>query len=262
MEKSAARPRFWAVLQPGIVKLYKVAGLITLTAILIGLVGFLVVNVFYFFDHTWVRPIVLSPTHQKVVEAGSQLADAKMRASQLEAEKVELEASLTSIDRAVTADDTIIKEGEATPAPKGDAWTIHRDVERAKLDKENQQGQRAPLKQRLDSIALRVKDQDAVIKRLSASPYLKAIDGKVVLAFVPYQNLRNVKIGTKLYGCAWGLVACSPVGTVTTVLDGEVTEMHPHDETIQRGVMVQIDVKESAAGDTVLFAGSKPLWLF
>ena len=34
--------------------------------ILVGLIGFLIVNIFYFFDHTWVRPVVLSPTHQKV----------------------------------------------------------------------------------------------------------------------------------------------------------------------------------------------------
>ena len=49
---------------------------------------------------------------------------------------------------------------------------------------------------------------------------------------------------------------------VTNVIDGEVTDVHPHDETIQRGVMVEIDVASASAGDTVLFAGSKPLWLF
>ena len=264
METRTSRPRFWIALQPTIVRLYKVAGLVALTAILIGLIGFLVVNVFYFFDHTWVRPIVLSPTHQKVVEAGGLLADAKLRASTLEAERVDIDAQLADIDRTVISDEKLIAEvGAVADAPKTpEQWLQHRDIEKAKLERENLMGHRAPLKQRLDSLALRVKDQDAVIKRLSASPYLKAIEQKVVLAFVPYQNLRNVKLGTKLYSCSWGLVACSPVGTVTSVLDGEVTEMHPHDETIQRGVMVQIDVPQSAAGDTVLFAGSKPLWLF
>ena len=264
METRTSRPRFWMALQPTIVRVYKVAGLVALTAILVGLIGFLVVNVFYFFDHTWVRPIVLSPTHQKVVEAGGQLADAKLRASQLETERVEIEAHLADIDRTVIVDDKFIAEvGVLADEPKApDQWMLHRELAKVRLERENANGQRAPLRQRLESLALRMKDQDAVIKRLSASPYLKAIEQKVVLAFVPYQNLRNVKIGTKLYGCSWGLVACSPVGTVTTVLDGEVTEMHPHDETIQRGVMVQIDVSTTSAGDTVLFAGSKPLWLF
>jgi hypothetical protein len=259
-----ARPKFWLALQPSIVRVYKVAGLVALTAILIGLIGFLVVNVFYFFDHTWVRPIVLSPTHQKVVEASTQLADAKLRASLLETEKVEIDASLAEIDRQVAADDQFVTEvGAIADKPTStDQWMLHREVEKAKLDKDNALGKKVPLNQRLESLKLRRTDQDAVVKRLEASPYLKAINQKIVLAFVPYQNLRNVKIGTKLYGCAWGLVACSNVGKVTAVLEGEVDNVHPHDESIQRGVMVEIDVSSSAAGETVLFAGGKPLFLF
>src|SRR5580698_6247903 len=101
-------PRFWIAMQPSIIRLYKVAGLIALTAIMIGLIGFLVVNIFYFFDHTWVRPVVLSPTHKKVVEASTQLADSRLRASQLDAEKLEAEASLVEIDRTVAVDDKFL----------------------------------------------------------------------------------------------------------------------------------------------------------
>ncbi len=251
------RPRFWLALQPSIVRIYKVAGLVALTAILIGLIGFLVINVFYFFDHTWVRPVVLSPTHQKVVEASTQLADAKLRASLVDTEK-------TEIDRVVAADDRFITEvGTSVDKPvTPEQWLVHRELEKAKLEKENAIGQRAPLNQRLENLKLRKVDQEGLVKRLEQSPYLRAINQKIVLAFVPYQNLRNVKIGTKLYGCAWGLVACSNVGKVTTVLEGEVQNVHPHDESIQRGVMVEIDVSSSAAGETVLFAGGKPLFLF
>lgn len=258
------RPKFWLALQPTIVRVYKAAGLVALTAILIGLIGFLVVNVFYFFDHTWVRPVVLSPTHQKVVEASTQLADAKLRLSQLDTEKIEIESTLAQIDREVAADDAFIAEvGTTVDKPTStDQWMLRREVEKAKLDKDNATGRKVPLGQRLDGLKLRKVDQDAVVKRLEQSPYLKAINQKVVLAFVPYQNLRNVKIGTKLYGCAWGLVACSNVGKVTAVLEGEVDNVHPHDESIQRGVMVEIDVSASAAGETVLFAGGKPLFLF
>src|SRR5450432_513723 len=102
---SRKTPRFWAAVQPVIVRLYKVAGLLALTAILIGLIGFLVVNVFYFFDHTWVRPVVLSPTHQKVIEATNQLNDAKLRKSQLDTEQLEIKAELEQIDRTVASDD-------------------------------------------------------------------------------------------------------------------------------------------------------------
>src|SRR6476469_8083965 len=96
-------PKFWVAVQPTIIRLYKAAGLVALTAILIGLLGFLIINIFYFFDHTWVRPVVLSPTHQKVVEASTQLNDARLRASQIDTEKVEIDASLAQIEREVAA---------------------------------------------------------------------------------------------------------------------------------------------------------------
>jgi len=262
MQPRSTRPRFWIALQPSIVRIYKVAGLVALTAILVGLVGFLIINIFYFFDHTWVRPVVLSPTHQRVVEASTQLADAKLRASQLTTEKLEVEAELAELERVVAADDRFIDEvGTTVDAPKSpDQWLVRRELEKAKLEKENASGKRLPLGQRVESLKLRIKDQDAVVGRLAQSPYLKAIENKVTLAFVSNQNLKNVKLGSPLYGCAWGLVWCRKVGTVKAVLDGEVQDIHPHDESIQRGLMVEVDVTEWGASETVLFAGSKPLW--
>ncbi|HEY0193628.1 MAG TPA: hypothetical protein VGC42_21070 [Kofleriaceae bacterium] len=262
MQPRTSRPRFWNTIQPSIVRIYKVAGLVALTAILVGLVGFLIVNIFYFFDHTWVRPVSLSPTHQRVVEASTQLADSKLRSSQLAAEKLEVEDSLAEIERVVIADDKFIAElGTTVDAPKSASdWLLRREVEKAKLERENAIGKRAPLGQRVDSLKLRIKDQDAVVNRLSQSPYLKAIENKVTLAFVANQNLKNVKLGSPLYGCAWGLVWCKKVGTVKAVLDGEVQDVHPHDESIQRGLMVEVDVSEWGASEIVLFAGSKPLW--
>ncbi len=258
------RPRFWIALQPSIVRIYKVAGLVALTAILVGLIGFLTVNIFYFFDHSWVRPVVLAPTHQKVVEASTQLADAKLRTAQLDTEKLEIDAQLAEIERSVAVNDRFITDlGTTADKPSSpELWLVHRELEKAKLEKDNAVGRKAPLAQRLESLKLRKVEQDALVKRLEQSPYLRAVNQKIVLAFVPYQNLRNVKLGTRLYGCSWGLVACSNVGKVTTVLEGEVQDVHPHDESIQRGVMVEIDVSSSSAGETVLFAGGKPLWLF
>jgi hypothetical protein len=258
-------PKFWIAVQPSIIRLYKVAGLVALTAILVGLLGFLIVNIFYFFDNSWVRPVVLSPTHQKVVEASGQLADARLRASQLDTEKLEIDAQLAEIERAVTIGDKFLADiGSFADAPKApDQWLVRREVDRAKLDKANQLGRRAPLEARLLSLALRIKEQEQVVHRLEQSPYLRAVNGKVVLAFVPYPNLRHIKAGTKLYGCSWGLVMCSRVGKVKATIDGEVQDIHPHDQSVQRGVMVEIELSTpSAEGNNVLFAGGKPLWLF
>ena len=262
MQPRSSRPRFWLALQPSIVRIYKAAGLVALTAILVGLIGFLVINIFYFFDHTWVRPVVVSPIHQRVVEASTQLADAKLRASQLTTERLEIDGQLAEIERVITSDDRFITEvGTVADAPKSaDQWLVRRELEKAKLEKENLIGKRVPLAQRIDSLKLRIKDQDAVVNRLAQSPYLKAIESKVTLAFVPNQNLKNVKIGAPLYGCMWGLVWCRKVGTVKTVLESEVQDIHPHDESIQRGLMLEVDVSEWGANETVLFVGSKPLW--
>lgn len=266
MEASRKQSRgFWEAAQPAIVRLYKVAGLLALTAILVGLIGFLVVNVFYFFDHTWVRPVALTPNHQKVVEATTQLNDARLRASQLDSEQLEIRASMEAIERAVAFDDKFISEvGIAVDAPKAaDQWLLRREVEHAKLDKEDQIGKKAPLTSRLASLDKRVKEQKELVNKLEQSPYLRAANHNIVLAFVPYSNLRNVKLGTKLYSCSWGLVMCSRVGKVTATIDGEIQDIHPHDETIQRGVMVEIELTTPSAAETnVLFAGGKPLWLF
>ena len=265
MEAPRKTPRFWIAVQPSIIRLYKVAGLVALSAILIGLVGFLVVNIFYFFDHTWIKPVVLKQNTPKVIEASNLLADAKLRKSQLDAEKLEIAAQLDEIDRTIKVDDAFLKDiGSAADAPKTpEQWLVHREAEKARLDKDNQVGRRTPLKARVDSLDLRTKDQEAVVQRLEQSPYLRASNHEVVLAFVPYQNERNLALQTKLYACSWGLVMCHVVGRVKGTIDGEVEEKHPHDETIQRGFMIEIELTTpSAKEEPVLFLGSKPLWLF
>lgn len=255
---------FWEAAQPVIVRLYKVAGLFALTAILIGLIGFLIVNVFYFFDHSWVRPISLTPNYPKVVEATTQLNDARLRAAQLDSESLEIKAQLDEIERSITFDDKFITEvGTSVDQPKtAEQWLVRRELERAELDKSNQAGKKPPLTSRLSSLEKRMKEQSELVSKLEASPYLRASRHSVVLAFVPYSN-KDVKLGTKLYACSWGLVMCNKVGKVTATIDGEVDSTHPHDDSIQRGMMVEIELTTpSAAEANVLFAGGKPLWLF
>jgi hypothetical protein len=244
------------------VRIYKVAGLVALTAILVGLVGFLIINIFYFFDHTWVRPVVLSPTHQRVVEASNQLADAKARASQLAGKLAELEERTAANERAIALDDKILGKIAARfddPKTASD-WSMRIQLDDKQLDKENKIGERRTLRGQIEDTKRLITAQDAVVNRLAQSPYLKAIESKVTLAFVSNQNLRNVRIGGPLYGCVWGLVWCRKVGTVKAVLEGEVQDIHPHDESVQRGLMVEVDVSDWGASETVLFAGSKPLW--
>ncbi len=257
--------RFLLAVQPSIVRLYKVAGLVALTAILVGLIGFLVVNIFYFFDHTWVRPVVLSPNHPKVVEASLQVNAARKQLGDYKTEQLQIQVDLGKIDETLAADDAELAALDTAPEhPKTEAEIARAHVIFEKqLDKKLRNADRGPLKARLENLTPHIKDQEQLVSRLEASPYLRATNHETVLAFVPYQNLKNVKLGTKLYSCSWGLVMCSNVGQVKSTIDGEVENIHPHDESIQRGMMVEIELTTpSASGDSVLFAGGKPLWLF
>lgn len=268
MEPRKSQGKLRLVLQPTIIRIYKVAGIVALGAILIGLLSFLIINVFYFFNHTWVRPVVITPTHQKVIDASTTLADARLRASQFETERLEVNAELAQIDRVVASVDGYLAELGPLNDPKAgiksvDAALLRRQIDEAKLEREEAIGRRAALQQRAQHMALRINEQGRLVDQLAASPYLRAMDRKVVLIFIPYSNLPNVKVDTKLYGCSWGLTLCSRVGRIISLLDGEVQELHPHDESIQRGVMAEIELsKPTAGGDKVLFAGGKPLWLF
>src|SRR4051812_26351063 len=167
--RSSRAPRLWIALQPSIVRVYKAAGLVALTAILVGLVGFLIVNIFYFFDHTWVRPVVLSPNHQKVVDASNQLSDAKTRASRLSGELASLEESVAANERTITSDERFLSEiGSAAEAPKtAEQWLVRREVERTRLDRDNKMGERAPLGVQIEQQKRLMKDQEAVVNRLA-----------------------------------------------------------------------------------------------
>src|SRR5262245_21490882 len=100
MSTTASRPpRLRLSIQPLIVKIYKVAGIVALGAILVWLILYLVNNIYYFFDHTWVRPVILSPNNDRVMQAAGELASAEQRLVQLEVEHGQAIAEMAKLDR-------------------------------------------------------------------------------------------------------------------------------------------------------------------
>jgi hypothetical protein len=258
--------RMRPLIQPAIIRTYKFAGVVALTLILVALITFVTVNIFYFFNRSWVRPVILTAEHSKVVDATTALADAKLRSSELTALALEARGEVEHIDRLLVSHSKYLDEvGAAATRP---ARTPDEALLRAKLDEvileQARQGlRRQSLVQKAKDLDARLEEQKKIIERLATSPYIRATDQRITVAFVPYQNLRNLRPSTPLYGCTWGLVRCSEVGTVIKILDGEVQETHPHDNSVQRGVMVEISLQSpDAAEDRVLFAGHRPLWLF
>ena len=262
------KPSRWSrlspIFQPLIIRLYKAAGIVSLSVILLGLIAYLTVTIFYFVDRSWVRPVILSPEHHEVIEASNKLADAKMRRSEFESKQAEAIAELAKIDRMVAANEKY--EADVAPltadaAKSPAAALVRRSVDLSVLERLAAPDRKLALQRQIKELDARIAEQDVVVNRLAASPYMKATQVRKVVAFVPYQNLRNAQPNTKLYGCSWGLIVCSRIGKILTLLDGEVQETHPHDDSIQRGVLVEIELTDpKAAENPVLFAGSKPLF--
>jgi len=262
--KASRWNRLQPLIQPTIIRLYKAAGIVTLSLILLGLIAYLGQNIFYYFDRSWVRPVILSPEHQKVVEASTALADANMRKSELEAEKAAATAELAQIDRLVASSAKFEADvaGLAT-AKSPEAALLRRELDRSVLERQVALDRKIALERRIKDVEVRIGDQDVVVKRLASSPYIKATEHRKVVAFVPYPNLHNSRPGVALYGCEWGLLRCSRIGKILNVLDGEVQEIDPHDDKVERGVLVEIELSSpKAAEKSVLFAGSKPFWIF
>ncbi len=111
----------------------------------------------------------------------------------------------------------------------------------------------------LDDVARRY---ETLIASLRASPYLKAIEKNLTVAFVPYENLPNAQQGTPLYSCAAKLFWCREVGVIGKALEGEVSLKHPIRQYMLRGVMVEIQLSdEPAAREDLLHLSRPPMLL-
>ncbi len=255
--------RLFQALQPMIVKIYRVAGMVALGAILIGLIWFLTGTIFWYFNRTWVRPVILSPEHSKVMAATSALTEARLRQSEMQAEVASADAELKQIDRMAGVNAKF--EADTAPLlatkPSAETAMLRREIDKSVLEREAGIDRKSALEVRKKDLDGRLGEQEKLIVRLAASPYIRATEEKRVVGFVPYQNLSSVHPGVTLYGCDWGLIKCHQVGKVLSILEGEVQDVHPHDDSVQRGVMVEIDLADpDAAQENVLFAGSKPFW--
>jgi hypothetical protein len=150
---------------------------------------------------------------------------------------------------------------DAILAEKGDAAFSY-DVLKIKQEYEMSRLESAKAIEGREALKSSLERQDAVLASLRQSPWLRALADGANVAFVPYDNLDNVQIGTSIHSCAFEMIVCSEVGKVIEVLPGEVTFKHPHREKILRGQMIVIDVDEAeATEEDVLFLGGAPLLL-
>ncbi|HTE49581.1 MAG TPA: hypothetical protein VK698_01825 [Kofleriaceae bacterium] len=269
---SASTRRFRPVVQAAIIRAYKVVGLGLLAAILIGLICFLTVNLFYLLNSSWIRPVVLSPTHASVLSTMTTLSSESSRRDEIVSEREELKAELAGIDRVLELNQQFEEQfselarmprpTQARPTADYEALMARRAYSESIIEREKAAARKKVIESQVDRLNRSAARYDKLIADLQGSAYIQATDRRVTVAFVPYENLDNVEQGMPIYACRWGLIWCREVGAVGPALKGEVTDTHPQTGSSLRGIMVEIRLTiEEAAEEQALFVGKRPFWI-
>jgi hypothetical protein len=190
----------------------------------------------------------------------AQMAQSNLSLAQ---SSVDLETKLESLQREMAGLAAVQKGLGQESAPNGmttDVLLLEREFTHSTLELARAEATLKSLRQdlqALDDVALRY---ETLIASLRASPYLRAIEKDLMVAFVPYENLSRAEQGTPLYACEAKLFWCHEVGVVGKVLEGEVTLKHPIRQYMLRGVMVEIQLSDTpAAREELLHLGRPPM---
>ena len=96
---------------------------------------------------------------------------------------------------------------------------------------------------------------------LEKTPAARALNGPVMVLFVPYTNTDQVQEGEQLVGCRFTLVWCSAVGTIGAPVNGETTAVHPLFGKPLRGKFMEADFDDArSVTQEIVHAGRAPLF--
>lgn len=144
-----------------------------------------------------------------------------------------------------------------------DALRLRQDFVRATLDVAKAQDEMKAYTEALATMDRSIARYGDLLKVLSDDPLLKALEGSLTLAFVPYENLAQAHPGAEVFSCRLGMLMCRKVGQVNQILPGETTQHPPVESNNSRGLMLEITLQNggSAAQNQVLFLNHAPLGL-
>jgi hypothetical protein len=149
----------------------------------------------------------------------------------------------------------------AAAAPTREVLTAKREFELSVLAAQRAREQAEAIKQGVAAADVTLRRYDALLASIKESPYLKAVDHHLTIAFVPYTNDGHAQFGTAVYACKLNIVWCRRVGRVGARLEGEVVGHHPMQKVDLRGEMVRLDLDDAdAAREPVLHLGRAPLF--
>jgi len=92
------------------------------------------------------------------------------------------------------------------------------------------------------------------------SPYILATRVSNTLAFVPYHNIKNIKVGSPIYSCFMDMIFCYQSGLITHIYQGEEYGKHPIFKSEIKGQLVAVTFnRKTDAQKKLVYLNSKPL---
>lgn len=176
---------------------------------------------------------------------------------QLQTRIKELGEQLSGLSK--TGDALSGRQGAATAA-NTDMVRLHREFSQSQLSEAHALDLQSAL-----GNSLRVGDEvlaqhDEILKALDAQPLLRAAQSNLSVAFVPYDNLDSVSVGSSVYGCrVLNVLGCSRIGVVSALLSGEVSQKHPHFDRELRGQLVQLQLDDLRSARSIVVHVRRPL---
>jgi hypothetical protein len=118
---------------------------------------------------------------------------------------------------------------------------------------------RADAMQAVQELVADLARYDRLLESIRGEPYLKATQSRLTVAFAPYSNLPRAREGQPVFACAWVFVWCHEVGSVKSIIPGEILMPHPARHEQLRGVMLELALTEGDAAKEQLLQLSHPL---
>jgi hypothetical protein len=191
----------------------------------------------------------------------TQLAQLGASALSLQRGSAELDVEKNSLRREIDSYSSLVAGGPNKDGLNSDVLEAKRQLNTSQSDEASAKDLVDALNQELTMTDDAIARQDRLLLNIHNIPYLKAVEQRLTIGFVPYSNAAKSSPGAPIYGCSLGIIFCRKVGQVEEVLDGEVSDKHPFFNKDMRGLFVRVNFKDSKWDRTqVLFLGRAPLF--
>jgi cell shape-determining protein MreC len=118
------------------------------------------------------------------------------------------------------------------------------------------------IESRIKSLETGITQLRESLKRIEENPDVRAASRVIYTAFVPYENLKNVKVAGSVYGCYLHFLACTKVGRVKSQFASEALGRHPMSNRELRGQVIELEfMLPRWAESKILFVGRPPLFI-